>query len=327
MNVVPLVSVQQSSLVKMATICELENEIRDIINNPRRRYALLQNAAAWNMLCSCLNVIGDTELALEASLKKSKVEDDGEKYLLVYGALQALFIQQDAVRNLTEALNIGYTPDPLLEHIREIRNDSIGHPTKRRGGSGKAFNFIVRISLSQHGFTLITTYPDGREPQFLSVSIPDLINKQRATLANALTDVVTNLKANEMEHRRKFKDERLQDSFPSTMGYYFEKISGACYGSEPAALGAGMVGLVLDCLEKFKAALQARGALKAYDSVTYYLDLIRYPLTELKKYFENSPDSNLNSKSAYIFAFFAHKQMDALQQIAREIDEEYDSEA
>jgi len=311
----------------MTTISELESEIRDIINNPRRQYVLLQNSAAWNMLCSYLDVIGDTELAFDASLRKRGVEDDVEKYLLVYGALQALFIQQDAVRNLTEALNISYTPDPLLEHIREIRNDSIGHPTKRGGGSGKAFNFIVRMSLSQHGFTLMTTYPDGREPLFWGVSIPDLINKQRATLTSALAEVVTKLKADEMEHRRKFKNERLQDIFPSTMGYYFEKISGACYGSEPAALGAGVVGLVLDCLEKFKVALEAQGALKAYDSVTYYLDLIEYPLTELKRHFENAPDSNLNGKSAYIFAFFAHKQIDTLQQIAREIDEEYASEA
>jgi len=182
------------------------------------------------------------------------------------------------------------------------------------------------MSLSQHGFTLLTTYPDGREPLFWGVSIPDLINKQRATLTNVLADVVTKLKADEMEHRRKFKDEKLQDIFPSTLGYYFEKISGACYGSEPAALGAGVVRLVLDCLEKFKVALEARGALKAYDSVTYHLDLIEYPLSELNKYFENVSDSNLNSKSAYIFAFFAHKQMDTLQQIAKDMDEEYASE-
>ena len=162
----------------MTTISELESEIRDIINNPRRQYVLLQNSAVWNMLCSCLDVIGDTELAFDASLRKRGVEDNGEKYLLVYGALQALFIQQDAVRNLTEALNISYTPDPLLEHIREIRNDSIGHPTKRGGGSGKAFNFIVRMSLSQHGFTLMTTYP-------LSVSYTHLLAEIHTWAAGA----------------------------------------------------------------------------------------------------------------------------------------------
>ena len=311
----------------MATLSELESEIRDIINNPRKQHALLQNTAAWNMLCSCLDVAGDTELSFDAFLQQCEVKNDGEKYLWVYGALQALFIQQDAVKNLAEALNTSYSPDPLLEHIREVRNDSVGHPTKRGGRAGKAFNFIVRMSLSHHGFTLMTTYPDGREPQFLVVSIPDLIDKQRATLTKALADVVTKLKADEMEHRRKFRDERLQDIFPSTMGYYFEKISGACYGSEPIALGAGVVGLVQDCLEKFKAALQERGILTAYDSVTYYLDLIGYPLAELKKYFESSPDSNLNGKSAYIFAFFAHKHIDTLKQIAQEIDEEYTSEA
>ncbi len=311
----------------MTTISELENEIRDIINTPRKRYALLQNTAAWNVLCSCLDVIGDTELSCDAFLKQHGVKDNGEKYLLVYGALQALFIQQDAVTNLAEALNISYTPDPLLKHIREIRNDSVGHPTKRGGGAGEAFNFIARISLSHHSFTLMTTYPDGREHQILGVSVPDLINKQRTALTKALADVVIKLKADEMEHRNKFKGEKLQDIFPSTMGYYFEKISGACYGSEPIDLGAGVIGIVLDSLQRFKTSIQTRGILKAYDSVTYYLDLIEYPLTELKKYFEKSPDSNLNSKSAYIFAFFAHKHMDTLQQIAKEIDEEYASEA
>jgi hypothetical protein len=309
----------------MRTISELESEIRGIINNPREQYALLQNTAAWNMLCSCLDIIGDTELSFGAFLKQREVMDEGEKYILVYGALQALFIQQDAVNNLAEALKINYSPDPLLVHIREIRNDSVGHPTKRGGGRGKAFNFIVRISLSHHSFTLMTTYPDVREPKYLKVNIPDLINKQQVTLTKALVNVVNKLKADVMEHKNKFKEERLQDIFPSAIDYYFEKISGACDGSDP--LGASMLGLVLNSIESFKTAMQTRGVLKAYVSVTDYLGLIEYPLTELKKYFENSTESNLNSKSAYIFAFFAHKHMHTLQNMAKEIDEEYASNA
>jgi hypothetical protein len=76
-------------------------------------------------------------------------------------------------------------------------------------------------------------------------------------------------------------------------------------------------------IEKFKDAMQARGILKAYDSVNYYLELVQYPLMELKKFFDNSIESNLSSKSAYIFSFFVHKQMHILKQIAKEIDEEY----
>ena len=310
------------------SISELEHEIRDIINSPRKQYALRQRRSTWNMLCSCLDTIGDTELALAAYLEHAEpddYDDYGERYLVIYGALQTLFVQQDAVRNLAAALQIDYSPDPLLEHIRGIRHDSVGHPTKRGSGEGKAFNFIQRVSLSRAGFTLMKTYSDNRPPEFVHVNVPDLICKQRTTLARVLSDVLDRLKAEEMEHRQQFRGERLQDAFPPTLGYYFEKISGATHGSEPAALAASVVGIVLDCLEQFKRALQRRDILTAYDSVNYYLDLIEYPLNELKEFFEKSEDSNLNDRSAYIFAFFVSRHMETLQQIAKEIDEEYAS--
>ncbi len=78
--------------------------------------------------------------------------DAGNKYMYVYGTLQALIVQQDAVKNLTESLKIPYTPDQKLKDIRDIRNDSVGHPTKRGGGTGSAFNFISRITINNQGF-------------------------------------------------------------------------------------------------------------------------------------------------------------------------------
>ncbi len=63
-----------------------------------------------------------------------------------------MFVQQDAISHLAEALGIEYTPDPLLARIREIRNSSIGHPTKRKGGV--EFNFISRITMNKSGFQL-----------------------------------------------------------------------------------------------------------------------------------------------------------------------------
>jgi hypothetical protein len=291
---------------KMETNSQLEDRIRGIINKPRKQYALIQDTAAWNMLCSCLDIIGDTELAIGAFLAKRKVEYEGERYILVYGALQALFIQQDAVRNLAEALNIEYDVDPMLKHIREIRNDSIGHPSKRGGGKGNAFNFIVRMSLSHRNFMLMTTYPNLKEPQYRKIDIPDLIDKQRESLTKVLTDVISKLEAEEMAHKIKFKDERLQDIFPPTIDYYFEKISGKCIGNDP--LGAPMLESIFQIIEKFKTSMQSRGILKPNDNVSYYLELIEYPLTELKNFFDNPNDSSLNSKSAYIFSFFVHKK-------------------
>ena len=200
----------------MQSIAELEHQIRDFINNPRKQYALLQKTAAWHLLCSCLDTIGDTELAIDAYEAAGNPHTEGTAYLLVYGVLQALFVQQDSVENLCQALSIEYVRDPVQINIREIRNDSAGHPTKRGGGKGRAYNFISRLSLTRTGFDLMTTYPDSRLPFFRHVSIPSLIASQRDILQIVLAGVLEKLKKEESEHRASYRNQRLQDVFPST---------------------------------------------------------------------------------------------------------------
>jgi hypothetical protein len=313
----------------MATITELNENVREIINNPRIRCVLLEDAGAWKMLCSCLNVIGDTELALDAFLRQTDCGDNGTNYLLIYGALQVLFVQQDAVSDLAKALkplNVTYERSELLKEIREIRSDSIGHPTKRdlpkKDGPGPS-NLMVRMSLSHRRFDLVKNYEDGRT-ECLDVDIVDLIQKQRANLAATLTSIADKLKEDDMKHRRKFKHEKLQDIFSPTIDYEFEQIYKACDEDEPLALPA--IKITFGNLGKFKAALQVRGILQAYDSVVDDLDMTQYTLSELKKFIQNSPGSVLNDKSAYIFAYFARKHIDALLEAAKEIDREYASE-
>ncbi len=309
----------------MQSIDELEQQIRDFINNPRKRHALLQDTAAWNMLCSCLDTIGDTELAISAYEKASKPPIVAAIYLLVYGLLQALFIQQDAVENLRQALGFDYKPHKLLREIREIRSDSAGHPTKRGGGKGQAFNFIGRSSLTKEGFDLMTTYPDNRRPLFRHISIESLIKDQREMMQKGLTEVLGRLKEEEENHRAKYRSQKLEDVFPSTLGYYFAKIGGAIRGSEPVDFGTMHIGLVAGVIQAFKDRLEERGILKAYDSVIDLLELIEYPIQELTAYFADATSSTLNAKGAHIFTFFIDKQIEELKCMAKEIDEDYNS--
>lgn len=310
----------------MKTIAELEREIRDFINNPRKQFALLQHTAAWNMLCSCLDFIGDTELALTAYARASEPEEDGAKYLFVYGVLQTLFLQQDAVCNLCEALELDYKPDPTLDKIREIRNDSIGHPTKRGCGQGRAFNFVSRSGLSKSGFQLMTTYPAKQPPLLRCINIPSLIEAQQEILYKVLTAVLEKLKKEEGEHRSMFKSERLQDSFPSVLNYYFEKLYESIHGSKPVEFGSMHAKLIAEAVESFKNQMERRSILKVYETVTYLLDLLEYPIEQLSLYFTDRSSSSLNSKSAYVFAFFIEKHVEELKSIAEELDKKYESE-
>jgi len=310
----------------MQSIDELEQQIRDFINNPRKRHALMQDTAAWNLLCSCLDTVGDTELAIRAYEQSRKPPTAADLYLLVYGVLQALFIQQDAVENLCQALVIDYVPDRLLKEIRDIRNDSTGHPTKRGGGKGRAYNFIGQSSLTKEGFDLMTTYPDNRRPLFRRISIESLIKNQRDVIQKVLTEVLRKLKTKEANHRAKYRDQKLEDIFPSTLGYYFGKIGDAIDGSKPREFGAMHIHLVAEVIKAFKERLKERGILQAYDSVVYLINLIEYPIQELTMYFTDATHTSLNAKSAHIFVFFIDKHIEELKSIAKEIDENYRKE-
>jgi len=271
-------------------------------------------------------VVGDTELAIDAymgSINESAI--DGQKYLILYGILQVLFVQQDAVKHMMEALGLQHEEDPILNHIRELRNDSVGHPTKRGHDKGKSFNFIVKGSMGRAGFTLMTTYPD-KEPVFTSVNVPGLIHSQREILRKSLTKMIEKLKSEEMEHRKKHRGEKLEDAFPQTLTYYYEKISESIHGGKPPEFGALHVKLVSEAIEKLKNMLMTRGLLDAYDSISYHLDLVEYPLGELVRYFSAPQDSKLNAKDAYIFLSFIREQVDSLKHMAVEMDEEYATE-
>lgn len=185
----------------MQKITQLTKEIRKLIHHPSR--SLLQGNVAWNMLYSCLDVIEDTDCCLDAFLTTDldRFDDrdqhlaDGNKYMYVYGTLQALYLQQDAVTHLTESLKIPYNLGPALEEIREIRNASVGHPTKQDRPSKKPirFNFISRISIGNQGFKLGTAYEDGRPDCFKDVNILKLIATQTRIFIGVLENVIKTL--------------------------------------------------------------------------------------------------------------------------------------
>ena len=309
------------------TISELEQQIRGLINDVRKQHVLLRNSANWNQICSSLDVIGDTELAFEAYDKAPPTDDAGAIYILVYGVLQALVLQQDAVRHMVEALGLNYKPGPLLPEVREVRNASVGHPTKRRGLAKARSHSISRISMTKTGFILITRYADHDPPQLKEVDLPELVATQRSQLRTSLNQVVTLLQKEEAEHKAMFKDDKIATAFPPTTDYYFEKIYGSISASKSSDYGRLHVGLIVEAIERFKAKLAERGVAEAYDDVKYHLDLVSYPLQELKLYFDRSVPSKLNERDAFIFVHFTQDEINTLRSMATEIDESYQKQS
>ena len=71
--------------------------VRDLVNVKRRHRALMKDKAAYNTICAAMDTIGDTAQALGTYDEFEKTTDKGQAYLLAYGTLQTLYLQQDAV--------------------------------------------------------------------------------------------------------------------------------------------------------------------------------------------------------------------------------------
>jgi hypothetical protein len=169
-------------------------EIRSWINNPRRAKMLRREVGRWNQLCSCLDTLQQTELAMQAYASTSGTVGSGQHYLALYGLLQAMVLQQDAVCHLDEALGGKGTAvgnDRHLQDIRKIRNVSVGHPTKVDRRDVMSHHHISRPKIGK-GFELVSAFDDGRR-QFTFVSLSQLLRKQKLSVARMLRTIVKNL--------------------------------------------------------------------------------------------------------------------------------------
>lgn len=271
-----------------------------------------------------MDVIGDTALAIESYLEKiDQKESQGYLYVLLYGVLQILFVQQDAVRHLSEALDLDYENDPTLKKIRDIRNDSIGHPTQRGWGDDASYNFIIRGTMTRTEFTYMKTLSD-RSPKIIQVDVLELISDQRIVLTQVLSDVVEKLKKEEMEHREKFKDEKLVDVFPQTLHYYYEKMFEVIFGGAPKEFGKGILEIVEEVPKELKNALLTRNIYDAYD-LEHDFELTEHSILKLKQYFESSTADVLSDNDAYIYLTFLKHRLGLLKEVAEDIDDVYQS--
>ena len=306
---------------------ERMEEIREFITitSPRKREVLLQNNTMWDMLCSCMDMIEDMEYALESYLAEDPENaKTGRKYLLIFGALQALYVQQDAVKNLHKALDIPYTMNPSIEEIREIRNDAAGHPTNRRNNE---FIFIHRSSLGIHKFELMKLDPtksnDGSlNSEHVDINVADLIATQRNIFMEVLDNIIETLEEEEVKHRKKFSDKTLAGVFSGTT-YPFSKIWDAALrpNSDHAYRVDHYVDQISKSIKAFRDGLRERG--EPDDRISDIYENLEYALKHIKAYFNSDNKTHIQRKDTHIFVSFIDQQVDVLKKFAQDIDDTY----
>ena len=304
------------------TLSERLNEIQDFVNKPRRQYALQQDRPLIPMIFSCISTISDTEEALESYLKTDADSLDlGVKYIFVYGALQALYVQQDAIKNLHEALDIPYAENMSLKDIRDIRNNATGHPTKR--GNKKAFNFIDSKTLNAQGFQLMTVRPENEnKSEYKDVNVPNLIATQNSIIKDILTKLIEKLREQEVEHRKKFEGKKLASALQPTEHLFLEINEAIINPNSPHdQLPETHVYEIAKFVEKFMAGLEDRGE-PDFHICHIYNDLDKF-LQCLIVYFRNHSGIHISREYALVFSAIAQGHIEQLKTVAEDYDRMY----
>jgi hypothetical protein len=162
------------------------------IRHGRTERQLQRDLGRWNQIRSSLNALRQTHIAIETFNRANGNLSHGERILAIYGLLQALVVQQDALCHLAEAL--GARPLRLnrhrrLEEIRNIRNWTVGHPTKIDRYDVASHHAITRTKLGRGGFALYSAFDDGRT-QYTYVPLPQLARLQRRVISQLLRDLL-----------------------------------------------------------------------------------------------------------------------------------------
>jgi len=311
----------------MQPLYKLTAWIRDYTQDPRHQARLMADDFSWHQLCAALDTVDDTDEAVRAYLNGDFPTDNGEQYLRIYGILQTLYVQQDSLHDLINAVHptTQINVKDLLKDIRRARHRSVGHPTHAgpRGGPFST-NAIVRHTIRKDEFQLLS-YPRTAHGVFQPVDLIRLIEQQNAETNRILLEVIEDLRKQDEAHRSKFRDVKMKSAL-DTVSYAFEKIFEELGKDSVRALSGWAVDHLRTTLGQFEKLLEDRGLTKdSYDSIKHlYLD-IEYPLAQLRQYISKEPSEIKSDRGAIVFTEALHGYFDRLRDIAIEIDEDYSS--
>lgn len=322
----------ERAIVKLASdrLWDLQDRIRGFINDPRRQEILLNDSELWNSLCSALDVIGDSEAGIQWYLEAATWSDIGEGYLRLYGILQILQVQQDAVEFICQCFKVAFARTERLKRVAKIRNLSIGHPIRTKADKIASAGFIARVSMSKGGFNLLVARSVGKS-EILAVDVIDLIEAQRIELSRILALVLERLHQDEHEHKAMFRDVKLSEIFhPSVdwmMGHVLTGVDAASAYDDANRRPLAHTDLLIirGMVDLFKQRLNERGLWKSggWEWRYKYLDHVFDALIE---YTRNPDQSRINGRDAYVFANFLEVELREIRKIAKEIDADYEKQ-
>ncbi|AXX90999.1 hypothetical protein CKA55_02435 [Arcobacter suis] len=243
----------------------------------------------------------------------------GLQYICTYGILQALFIQQDAISQLSLVFELDYEIGEVLLNIRKLRNASIGHPTNNNEKKVKYFNYISRMTLSKEGFSLHRSSENNRM-EYIDINLIEMLYEQLKEVKTKYKYISNKLDEVDLMHKEKYKNKLISDLFHSGMSYQFEKIAQGLHNSDTYRLfGNNMLLSLEKTFIDFKNLIEERNEMNEY--IQYDLEEYFFAIKKLKEYFLTN---NMEEFEANIYLYYLKDNCKHFVDMAKEIDSEYE---
>ena len=143
-----------------------------------------------------MDVLGDTEDAIaayECELKKNETTSKAMSYLMVYGLLQAIDLQYEAVDKIINSLKIKsiHNYNQYSKFI-QIRHDLAAHPFSKPEGKIKHSYFIIQnnLSLKNISYYKITSNKADSCAGEHHLNVKKYLDERRIHMKNVLSQLI-----------------------------------------------------------------------------------------------------------------------------------------
>jgi hypothetical protein len=229
---------------------------------------------SWSMFYGATDALLDAGTAA-ASYRRAISSDTGVNLIACYGFLQALYVQQDAVRTLCRAVGLKWHPNSneRLKEIREIRNRLTGHPALAGEQTEPRRLSSAIISYNDIGperFRGCVYYDDGAE--IIEVDVSTVLEDNERQLVAQMFVVENEMDKEESRFRSEQSEHPFALCFDARFNYLLQRLS--CDLSDEGRVGQARshAQMIHDTMVTLRDALVERGFQTTATSL--YLDRI-----------------------------------------------------
>lgn len=298
------------------------HELRELLNSSircKQRAWNRKDNGDWSKLWTAVDNIEDTQLAID---EYSGLVNFSR--LAAYGLLQAMVVQQDAISHLEEALQIdkpNWPRDyPQLSKIREIRRETVGHPTETKKKGGNSYTSVAhtnKLDVLEYGVWLSNNF------EYRRINLQEIIKIQHDLLVTEIERIIQKVRSEESAHKKQFQHRSLSDVINAT-NYSIQKLWPF---EKDRFYSQIMFNTLVDAYGTFKAEIKRRyefddfseavsipGLVLAVEKIDKLLPRIQKKLPL---------DSNVDPLDLEVYVEALRNAFDELQTMAKEVDDEF----